>query len=149
MVSPGILLFISLTFLVSITLFMTLSSTKHEGSRDLYSTLTFMTTCGCWRMQQRRKTNPMQGRLWNGATTREISISSLHPAGRFRILLLPSAKVSNPFHRFSTQRRTTESIPLHNIISDHRLVEQVIHLAVTRRKRKNGNLLMYLWYLCR
>jgi len=39
--------------------------------------------------------NPMQGRLWNGVITREISTSSLHLAGRFVTHLLSSTKVSN------------------------------------------------------
>jgi hypothetical protein len=128
----------SLTFPASITLFMTSSSTKREGSPDLYSTLMFTTTCDCWRMQQRRKMNPMQGRLWNGVITREISISSLHLAGRFATHLLSSTKASNhPFRRFLTRKKITENIPSHNL----RLVvinsREIIHLAILiRRKRK-------------
>jgi len=95
MISHGMPLFVALTFLASITPFMTSSSTKREGSPDLYSTLMYTTTCDCWRTQQKRKMNLMQGRLWNGVITREISISSLHLAGRFAIHLLASTKVSN------------------------------------------------------
>src|SRR5688572_23946809 len=66
----------------SITLFTTSSLTRRGENLVHFSTLTSMTTFVYWPMLPRRRTNPMQARLWRGATITAISTYSPPLDGR-------------------------------------------------------------------